>query len=125
MCSFSSNEDTNKAGFQIMYNSAPCQSNSDSHVACRSVCRDYAASNGLLTTPYYPAPYPSITDCTYTISQNNGTYINLTFLSYDIYDNDFIEIRDGISTESTLIGIFHGYDVPTSIKSTKHNMWLR
>ena len=108
-----------------MYKSEECPSDKNSHFTCGSVCRDYSSSNGLLTTPYYPSPYPSITDCIYTISQNNGTYINLTFLSYDVYKNDFLEIRDGISNESTLIGLFYGYDVPTSMKSTKHNMWLR
>ena len=126
ICRFSSDDESNKLGFQIRYNSAQC--NSDSQHACRSVCRDYSTSNGLLISPYYPAPYPYDTDCTYTISQNNGTYIMLEINYFDIYQGDFLEIRDGKSGESPIMGFFDGYYAtvtPAAIKSTNNNIWMR
>ena len=108
-----------------MYKSEECPGDKDSHFTCGSVCRDYSSSNGLLTTPYYPAPYPYDIDCIYTISQNNGTHIQFKFLKFDIYQNDYLEIRDGKTDESPLMGILYGYDVPTSIMSNQHNIWLR
>ena len=90
-------------GFKMTYNVQSCDSTT---LTCTSVCRDYNSPSGTLTSPYYPAPYPDGSDCTYTISQASGATITVTVLSFDIEDdcaNDFLEIRDGGSVESPFI----------------------
>ena len=109
---------------------------------CGSVCRDYSTSNGILTSPYYPAPYTEDRDCVYTISQHSGTYIMLRILDIDInnsyYDffywdyvtddtcgTDYLEIRDGQSEESPLLGKICGTDIQAPINSTQNHLWIR
>ena len=108
---------------------------------CGPVCREYSALSGILNSPYYPIRYTDGAECIYKISQNNSTYIKLTFSQLDVYNDDILEIRDGSSEESPLIGKFSGalipenkvlgsyYDnlptVPSLIESTQNNMWIR
>ena len=104
-----------------------------SNGACVSVCRDYSMPNGQLTSPYHPAPYPDSTECVYTISLQNGSYINLSLIDLHINDDldgygdckDYLEIRDGKLKDSPLIGKFCDRSYLTSIQSTKNFMWIR
>ena len=41
------------------------------------------------------------------------------------YCSDFLEIRDGNSEESPLIGKFCGDKSPASIQSTQNQIWIR
>ena len=112
-------------GFKMAYSVEDCDG---STMTCTSVCRDYNNQSGTLTSPYYPAPYPDGSECVYTISQANGTYITLTILDFDIEDNcanDFLEIRDGDSEESLLVGKFCGNQIPETIQSSHNHLWIR
>ena len=58
--------------------------------------------NGLLTSPSYPYKYPHKAQCIYLISQPNGTYVNISFISMDVKcqeryspGQNYIEMRDG------------------------------
>ena len=93
---------------------------------------NFTTPSGLLTSPSYPDKYPENADCEYTISQKNGTYITLIILNMDIkiprdtgtcYD-EYLEIRNGNSDESALLGKLCGNDAPP-IQSTGSNLWLR
>ena len=113
-------------GFKMTYNVHNCDS---ATLTCTSVCRDYNSTSGTLTSPYYPAPYPDGSDCTYTISQASGATIALTILNFGIEDdcaNDFLEIRDGNSVESPLIGRFCGNinQIPETIESSQNHLWI-
>ena len=89
--------------------------------------------DGLLSSPSYPKKYYSLRysslDCTYTIEQPTGTYINMSILLFDLYFNehrkDYLEIRDGNSEFSSLIGRFYGQKIPEIISSTQNNLWIR
>ena len=88
--------------------------------------------SGILSSPSYPDKYPSNAECVYTISQPNDTYISLTFLMFDVWpgqpceNEDYLEVRDGSSEKSPLIGLFCGTMIPIlSIQSTKNVVWLR
>ena len=94
-------------------------------------------TNGILTSPLHAKTYPEDQECIYTISQKNGTYISLQIKTFELLMNpvmakchdsriqDFLEIRDGNSSESLLIGKFCGTDIPGSIQSTLNTMRIR
>ena len=89
------------------------------------------SSTGLLTSPNYPGKYASNVDCLYTISQPNGTIIELLPKNIDtehsIYtEGDWLEIRDGSSSESPLMAKLRGkYTFFETMQSTQNNVWLR
>ena len=87
---------------------------------------------GFLTSPSYPDKYPKNADCVYNIRQPNGTFINITFIAFDIDKGwhgdciiDYLDIRDGNSEKSPSIGKFCGQNITTSFQSTQNSMWLR
>ena len=109
------------SGFKIEYN------------AFEFTCGgNFSNDNGILASPLYPNPYPTA-DCIYLISLSNGKLANISFLSMDIFcmdrapGSDFIEIRDGDSEESPIMGQFCGNipDVPNFFVSTKSRLRIR
>ena len=104
----------------------------------------FTAPHGFLTSPSYPENYPNGADCTYIISQPNGTYANMTILDLDLEFTedlffgfgckDFLYIRDGDSEESDYLGApfgaICGNDTvnnldDTTIISTQNQVWMR
>ena len=86
--------------------------------------------SGDITSPSYPDNYPDNTDCIYSISQPNGTVITLNFLSMDIESHstcayDYLEIRDGPSGDSTLLGKLCGSEIPDHIQSSQNHLWMK
>ena len=86
--------------------------------------------NGHLTSPAYPNLFPNRDSCVYKILQPNDTYIKLKILQFNLTfdttcNDDYLEIRDGITAESPLIGKFCGTDISTTIVSSQNNIWLR
>ena len=86
---------------------------------------NFTTHRGLFTSPSYPDWYDMNEDCIYKISEPNGTYISLTNMTLDTDDDDFLEVRDGVSDKSPLIGKFSGINVSASVHSTGNFMWLR
>ena len=89
----------------------------------------FTTSNGLLNSPSYPENYPPLTECIYTISQPNGTRVNMTILNMDIEKHsncgwDYLEIRDGSSEASPLIDMLCG-DSQAFLQSNQSNVWIR
>ena len=69
-------------------------------------------------------------DCIYTIAQPDNTFIEMTILTLELgykvwaEAEDYLEIRDGGSNESPLLGKFNlGW--AGSIRSTKNFLWMR
>ena len=93
----------------------------------------FTAPNGLLTSPSYPDEYPGKSDCIYTISQPTGTFLNLQIRMFDLYafdcgnafDDDYLEIRDGSSELSSLMGKFCGSIFPASLQTTQNQVWMK
>ena len=78
--------------------------------------------------------YPEMSDCVYLIAQPNGTYVNISFISFDIDCNeiysvpsDFIEIRDGDSEDSPLMERFcgNGTRYPSVMMSTQNYLRIK
>ena len=90
----------------------------------------FSTPNGNFTSPSYPDNYPANEDCIYTISQPIGTVIMLNLLSMDIESHstcgfDYLEIRDGPSDDSPLLGKLCGNVIPAPIQSVQNQMWMR
>ena len=56
--------------------------------------------------------------------------VALKFQSFEIenHDNcvyDFLEIRDGDTSNSPLLGTYCGYKMPKDIKSTTNSLWIK
>ena len=119
---FHSNGAINRSGFKIEYSAlelfAECGGN-------------YSNPSGTLISPSHTNLYPHFADCVYFISQPNGTYINISFISMNIAchgsGSDTLEMRDGNSEDSPLMGSFCGMisDVPLFLTTTQNFLWLR
>ena len=91
----------------------------------------FTNGSGVISSPLYPNPYPQPADCVYLISQPNGTYVNVSFVAFDLdcqgTPPDYIEIRDGYSDESPRIGRYcgNGSNVPDSMQTSQNHMRIR
>ena len=111
----------------------------------------FSTPNGILTSPSYPNFYPNDADCTYIVSLQMGTYIHISITNmdieyttdyYDYYNDyydyhqfdgntcfDYLEIRDGNSQDSALLGKYCGdgdvLSLPIKMQTTGEYLWLR
>uniref|UniRef100_A0A3B4A878 CUB domain-containing protein n=1 Tax=Periophthalmus magnuspinnatus TaxID=409849 RepID=A0A3B4A878_9GOBI len=97
----------------------------------KSICGgDVNKDNGQIQSPNYPDDYQSNKACVWKISVAEGFHVGLSFQSFEIerHDScsyDYVELRDGASEESPLIGHFCGYEKPDDIKSSSNKLWLK
>lgn len=92
----------------------------------------YTEPAGLIQSPNFPSPYGSNKDCVYVIALDPGKAIQMNFLSFDIEGSinciyDYIEVRDGDNSNSTLIGRFCGpaEQTPPAVVSTHNYLWVK
>uniref|UniRef100_A0A8D0G7N5 Metalloendopeptidase n=1 Tax=Sphenodon punctatus TaxID=8508 RepID=A0A8D0G7N5_SPHPU len=86
--------------------------------------------NGHIQSPNYPDDYRPNKMCIWKITVTEGFHVGLTFQSFEIerHDScayDYLEIRDGGTESSSLIGRYCGYDKPDDIKSTSNKLWMK
>ncbi|XP_070536661.1 cubilin-like [Ptychodera flava] len=97
-------------------------------VSCGGV---FTEDTGEVTSPYFPDPYPDHKICEYVIQQAPGNVITLTFVTFDIEGNsesciyDYLEVRDGESSDAPLINTFCGSSVPGPVISTQNALYLK
>ena len=119
---FQSDEKGQGQGFLLEYRTL------DFFTACGG---NYSNASGILSSPSYPNAYPEAADCVYLISLPTGTYVNISFLVMDVdcqgTPSDYIEIRDGDSEGSPLIGSFCGNSssIPAFLQSTQNHLRIR
>lgn len=78
-------------------------------------------SGGRLESPNYPMDYLPNQECIWRITVDEGYQVALKFQSFEVenHDNcvyDYVEIRDGDSADSRLIGVFCGLKVPPDMR---------
>ena len=88
-----------------------------------------------LTSPLYPAEYPSNAECIYEITLPDENCISMTLLDVDIeYESscgyDSLTILDGDSEDSAVMDIICGDDTnqtcfPISFTSTSNHLWIK
>ncbi|CAL4091433.1 unnamed protein product [Meganyctiphanes norvegica] len=66
---------------------------------------DYNGTSGSIESPNYPGNYPADQDCYWSVTANEYSAITVSFEHFDIdsYNNDYLEIRDGIDSGAPLI----------------------
>ncbi|CDW53687.1 cubilin [Trichuris trichiura] len=94
---------------------------------------------GVLTSPDYPNPYRKNLDCIWIIESPSGTRVQLDFNSdefdlesYSMDENsdmtcwsDYLEVRDGATQTSRLLGKYCGGKPPGTVKSSSNFIWIR
>ncbi|KAI1888818.1 hypothetical protein AGOR_G00172670 [Albula goreensis] len=93
-------------------------------------CGGTLSGSGQIRSPYHPSAYPHDKTCEWVITQPPGYVVTLNFLTFDIESSstcryDYVEVRDGASGSSTLIGRFCGDQVPALVESTQRSMFIR
>lgn len=89
----------------------------------------YNASSGTFTSPNYPNNYRRNQDCYYTITAGAGNVITLSFASINIpsrlnCENDYVEIRSGLTSSAPLVGKFCGNNSIGEIISSGNSMYI-
>ncbi|KAM6953504.1 cubilin [Aplochiton taeniatus] len=111
---FKSDASVSHAGFRAMYTAD---------------CGGTLSGTGQIRTPYHPNPYPHNKECEWVINQPPGYVVTLGFLTFDIEANscryDFVEVRDGSTGSSPLLGTFCGDQIPAMLESTQRSMYIR
>ncbi|KAI5646194.1 CUB domain-containing protein [Phthorimaea operculella] len=117
---FRSDASISGEGFRINYESV-----------CQQVIQ---GDSGYITSPGYPLSYPANRVCEYFIGTSPGKAIELTFQDFDIEDNnyfscqyDYVEVRDGVDVNATLLGKYCGGNdhFPPTQTSTHNYMYVR
>ncbi|XP_059901037.1 cubilin [Gadus macrocephalus] len=111
---FKSDSSVQEAGFRAAYSVG---------------CGGTFSGTGQIRSPYHPGAYPHNKECEWVLNQPQGYVVTLNFLSFDVEGNacrfNFVEVRDGSSSSSPLLGTFCGDQVPPMLQSTQRSMYLR
>lgn len=87
--------------------------------------------DGVFTSPNYPKSYPINVQCVWTIVTVPGDTIELKFNDFHLENSgttcgyDFVDIRDGSSLDSPLIGKFCSSKIIGRISSTGNSLFIR
>ncbi|XP_053948471.1 cubilin homolog [Anastrepha ludens] len=87
------------------------------------------SSTGRIFSPDYPSNYTDTIDCIWVINTPENTQIKLDILMFELQssehcDKDWLEIRNGGSAQSPLIGKYCGSLIPRQIPSFTHQLRL-
>ncbi|NWT02017.1 TLL2 protein, partial [Mionectes macconnelli] len=85
---------------------------------------------GQIQSPNYPDDYRPSKECIWKITVSEGFHIGITFQAFEVewHDTcsyDYLEIRDGLTEHSPLIGHFCGYEKPEDVKSSSNEVWMK
>ena len=117
-------------GFQLKYESTDVSHWTYSISTCGG---NFTTPNGILTSPSFPGNYPANAECIYAISQPTSYVILLNVIQLDLntlsscYGNccDYLEIRDGPSSDYPLLDKLCGSEIPASIQSSQNKLWMK
>ncbi|TRY89102.1 hypothetical protein DNTS_004573 [Danionella cerebrum] len=92
-------------------------------------CGGTLSGTGQIRTPLHPDPYPHNKVCEWVINQPEGYVVTLNFLTFDIEESstchlDYVEVRDGPSASSPLIGRYCGINAPAMLESSQKSMFI-
>lgn len=87
-------------------------------------------TGGRLESPNYPLEYLPSKECIWKITVPREYQVALHFQSFEVenHDNcvyDYVEVRDGDSQDSRLIGVFCGYKIPPDMRSSSNKLFVK
>uniref|UniRef100_A0A8C4QUT2 Metalloendopeptidase n=1 Tax=Eptatretus burgeri TaxID=7764 RepID=A0A8C4QUT2_EPTBU len=87
-------------------------------------------SSGTIQSPNYPDDYQPSKECIWVVRVSSEYSVGLVFQSFEVerHDScgyDYLEIRDGDSEDSNLLGRFCGYEKPEPLKSSSNKLWIK
>ncbi|XP_034126839.1 dorsal-ventral patterning protein tolloid isoform X3 [Drosophila guanche] len=87
-------------------------------------------AEGRLESPNYPLDYLPNKECVWNITVPKGYQVALKFQSFEVENHDsciydYVEVRDGPSQDSQVIGVFCGYKPPPNMKSSGNSMYVK
>ncbi|NP_444401.2 CUB and sushi domain-containing protein 1 precursor [Mus musculus] len=93
---------------------------------CEAPCGGHlTASSGVILPPGWPGYYKDSLNCEWVIEAKPGHSIKITFDRFQTEVNyDTLEVRDGPTSSSPLIGEYHGTQAPQFLISTGNYMYL-
>uniref|UniRef100_A0AAZ3P372 CUB and sushi domain-containing protein 1 n=1 Tax=Oncorhynchus tshawytscha TaxID=74940 RepID=A0AAZ3P372_ONCTS len=93
---------------------------------CEAPCGGHlTAPTGVLLSPGWPGYYKDSLNCEWVIEASKDHAIKISFDRFQTEVNyDTLEIRDGPSNSSPLIGEYHGTQAPHFLISTSNYMYL-
>lgn len=88
------------------------------------------SEKGFLQSPNYPDDYRPNKECIWKITVSKDYQVALRFQSFEIenHDNcvyDYLEVRDGHSANSPLIGKYCGHKIPEDIRSNSNFLFVK
>lgn len=88
------------------------------------------SEGGHLESPNYPEDYHHNKECVWRLTAPPDYQVALKFQSFEVENHDscvydYVEVRDGHSMESPLIGKYCGYKLPPDIHSSGNQMLLK
>uniref|UniRef100_A0A8C4TF09 CUB domain-containing protein n=1 Tax=Erpetoichthys calabaricus TaxID=27687 RepID=A0A8C4TF09_ERPCA len=100
------------------------------NVLLSPACGGTLSGSGQIRSPYHPNPYPHSKTCEWVITQSPGQVVTFSFESFDIEGSstcsfDYVEVKDGTSVSSPLIGKYCGTQMPPAAQSTQRSMYVR
>ncbi|KAM3593822.1 uncharacterized protein V6R79_022582 [Siganus canaliculatus] len=111
---FKSDNSVSRAGFRAVYTTA---------------CGGTLSGSGRFHSPNHPNAYPHQRECEWVINQPEGYVVTLSFISFAVEGGscrfDFVEVRDGSTSSSPLLGSFCGTEIPPRLQSTERSMYVR
>ncbi|XP_051907425.1 bone morphogenetic protein 1-like isoform X2 [Hippocampus zosterae] len=86
--------------------------------------------SGQIQSPNYPDDYHSNKMCVWKVTVAEGYEVGLAFQSFELETHDscaydYVEVRDGGSARSPLLGRFCGCDKPDDVKSSTNQLWIK
>lgn len=87
-------------------------------------------SGGHLESPNYPDDYQPNKECIWKLTVPKDYQVALKFQSFEVenHDNcvyDYVEVRDGLTMDSPLMGVFCGYKIPPDIRSSGNHLLVK
>ncbi|BFZ01255.1 hypothetical protein BsWGS_04294 [Bradybaena similaris] len=91
---------------------------------------DIVKDEGILTSPNYPDDYPSLKHCVWNITVTETFTVGLTFEMFDLESHrqctrDYVELRDGATKDSPILGTFCGSQMPKSVTTTGRHLYVK
>nr|XP_032817255.1 CUB and sushi domain-containing protein 3-like isoform X3 [Petromyzon marinus] len=93
---------------------------------CEAPCGSHlTAPSGTIFSPGWPSSYKDSLTCEWVIEVNKGNAIKITFQRFQTEPNyDVLEVHDGSSAYSPVLGAFHGTQVPLFLVSSGNHLFL-